>query len=33
MITLIGLAVVFFAGAFVENRFPFVTKNLKKIGL
>lgn len=33
MPTLIGLAVVFFAGAFVENKFPFVTNWLNKIGL
>lgn len=33
MITLIGLAIVFVAGAFVENKYPFITRLLNKIGL
>jgi hypothetical protein len=33
MMSLIGVVIVFLAGAIVENKFPFVTKNLKKIGL
>lgn len=33
MMSLIGVAIVFLAGAVVENKFPFISKWLNKIGL
>lgn len=33
MITLIGLGIVFLAGALVENKAPFIADWLNKIGL